>query len=150
MRTIQLLAAVVLCVLICACTDEATKKANQEAALKALGKTAAANLKLIRDAAEKYYQKNKKPPQFMDELAEFGAKLAPDDNYTELGYGFADLKFDASGKLAEGKFFATPVAGRTAPDVAMNAAGDVTFKLRPQPPPGQKPDTAADEVQIVR
>ena len=141
---------ILLALALCGCADDASKKAAQEATLKAQGKVAAANLKLIREAAEKFFAARKVPPESMDELGDYGAELAEDPNYSALAYGFAGLKFGADGKLTEGTIFATPMAGKSAPDVAMNAAtGEISYKYRPPPMPGESTNAPKD-IQIVK
>ncbi|MCC6575613.1 MAG: hypothetical protein IT462_17675 [Planctomycetes bacterium] len=152
MKSIYAAALVFVVVLFAACSDEAGKAAAREAALKAQGKTAAANLKTIRDAALKYCAERKAPPEYMDQLAEFGAgSLVKDDNYsTEFGYGFEGLKY-ADGKFSAGRFFATPMEGKSAPDVAMSAeTGEVSYKFRPPPVTGEKSNALSPNIEIVK
>ncbi len=143
------LVLLVLTALALGCSDEGARQAAQQAALKAQGAVAARNLEFIREAVLKYHQAHKKAPQSMDDLGPHGAnKLEADPNYSEIAYGFSGLKFDAEGKLAAGVFYATPIEGKPAPDVAMDAAtGRMSFRARPQPPPVEK-SNASTEIRI--
>lgn len=115
-----------------------TPASNTQASLfKENASGAEDNLKKMRDAALKYYEKHKAAPEQMDDLAGFGAgpeELKPDAYYSELGFTFFRLKFDDKGSMTEGKFRATPRAEAQAPIVMLDAkSGDLEYKSKDEP-----------------
>jgi hypothetical protein len=115
--------AVVFLTLICllaGCGGAADNGANKAEVLKDRARPAEANLVKIRDALVAYYKKNGKAPESVSDLGIKDDELANED-YSELGYGFYNLKFDKDGKLAQGWLIATPMADRDALKVRMNA-----------------------------
>lgn len=118
------------------CTGGSNAPAPQaEAGLfKENAKGAEDNLKKMREASLKYYEKHKAAPQQVDDLTGFGAgpeDLKSDKYYSELGFTFFRLKFDDKGVLVEGKFRATPRLDAEAPIVMLDAkSGDFEYKAK--------------------
>lgn len=121
------------------CTGGSNAPAPQtEAGLfKENAKGAEDNLKKMREASLKYYEKHKAAPEQMDDLAGLGAgpeELKPDPYYSELSFTFFRLKFDDKGALTEGKFRATPRTGAEAPIVMLDAkSGELEYKSKDAP-----------------
>lgn len=95
------------------------------------------NLKKMREASVKFYEKNKAAPQQVDDLTPFGAgpeQLTADKYYSELSFTFFRLKFDDKGALTEGKFRATPKLDADAPIVMLDAkTGEFEYKAKDAP-----------------
>jgi hypothetical protein len=110
---------------------------NSDDARRERAKPAEAHLVEIRDAVVAYYAKHKKVPTSMTELEEVGispAKLADSEDYSELGYAFYSVEFDADGKLKQAWLIATPMTGRDALNIRMNGVtGEFDYT-----PPGEE------------
>lgn len=95
------------------------------------------NLKKMRDASRKFFEKHKRAPEQVDDLAPFGAgpdDLKPDAFYSDLGFTFFGLKFDDAGVLLEGKFRATPRLDAKAPIVMLDAkSGEFEYRAKDAP-----------------
>ena len=112
-----------MAMLLAACGGGENAEVVQEAELQKRAEVAERNMLKIRDAVLAYHKKNKKAPEHMGELAEFGAAegdLEINDDYSELAYGFYNLSFDADGKLERAWFIATPVSHTGALAVRLN------------------------------
>ncbi|MCA8911913.1 MAG: hypothetical protein KDB82_09425 [Planctomycetes bacterium] len=113
-----------LALLLAACGG-GNAEAEKNAELHKRAEVAERNLVKVRDAIVAYYKKNKKAPETMDDLADFGAAekdLEVNDDYSELAYTFLpqSLEFDDSGKLTRCWLIATPISKTGALQVRMN------------------------------
>jgi hypothetical protein len=144
MRLATLGLACVILVAACGGPNAPVNATDDE--LRERAKPAEAHLVEIRDALLAYYAKHKKVAMSMTHLEEVGltsAKLADNEDYSELGYGFYSVEFDADGKLKRAWLIATPMTGRKALQVRMNgltgefdyAAADAEFGPAPSDPP---------------
>lgn len=132
-----LLTILLLVVVGCGGGAHAPASNTQANLFKENAKGAEDNLKKMRDASLRYYEKHKAAPEQMDDLAGFGAgpeELKPDPYYSELSFTFFRLKFDDKGALTEGKFRATPRTGADAPIVMLDAkSGELEYKAKDAP-----------------
>lgn len=132
-----LLTIMMLVVVGCGGGANAPASNTQADLFKENAKGAEDNLKKMRAAAMKFYDKHKAAPEHMDDLAGFGAgpeDLKPDPYYSELSFTFFRLKFDEKAALIEGKFRATPRADAKAPIVMLDAkSGDFEYKAKDAP-----------------
>jgi len=127
-------------VLLCACSRSSNAPLKLEPGLfKENAKVAEDNLKKMREASIKFYEKHKAAPAQVDDLTPFGGgpeQLAADKYYSELSFTFFRLKFDDKGALTEGKFRATPKADAEAPIVMLDAkSGEFEYKPKDAPEP---------------
>lgn len=109
--------------LLAGCGGDNTPAGDGGDPLRERAKAAEANLVKVRDAVAAYYARHNKAPESISDLATFGIteeQLANED-YSELGYAFYNLRFDEGGKLTQGWLIATPMADREALKVRMNA-----------------------------
>lgn len=124
MRTAALFLLSVFVLAACSPENKAPGNALTDPEMLRRASVAERNLVKIRDAVVAYYARNRKKPEFTDELAAFQAGPkdleAGEDYDAELGYGFLNLKFDDAGKLVRGWFFATPRSTSDALKVRMN------------------------------
>jgi hypothetical protein len=132
-----LLTILTLVVVGCGGGANAPASNTQANLFKENAKGAEDNLKKMRAASLKFYDKHKAAPEQMDDLAGFGAgpeDLKQDAYYSELGFTFFRLKFDDKGALIEGKFRATPRAEAEAPIVMIDAkSGEFEYKSKDAP-----------------
>jgi hypothetical protein len=136
--------------LLAACGgDNSTAPDNSEEGLRERAKPAEAHLVEIRDAIVAYHGKHKKKPETITDLEPHGitnAKLADNDDYSELGYGFYNVEFGPEGKLTRCWLIATPMSGRGCLQVRMNgvngefdyAPSGQEFGVAPSDPPQNK------------
>lgn len=115
-------------------------------------KVAEDNLKKMREASLKYYEKNKAAPEKVDDLAGFGAgpdELKADKYYSELGFTLFRLKFNEKGELIEGKFRATPRVDANAPIVMLDAkTSEFDYKPRDSAEPASNEPSGAGGIEI--
>jgi hypothetical protein len=121
-----------------ACSGGSNAPVKLETGLfKENAKGAEDNLKKMRDASVKFYDKNKAAPEQVDDLTPFGGgpdDLKSDKYYSELSFTFFRLKFDDKGALTEGKFRATPKLDADAPIVMLDAkTGEFEYKAKDEP-----------------
>jgi hypothetical protein len=138
-----LLALILLSVLGCSRGPNSPAPNLDAGLFKENAKGAEDNLKKMRDASAKFYEKHKAAPQQVDDLTGFGAgpdDLKSDKYYSELSFTFFRLKFDDKGALTEGKFRATPKLDAEAPIVMLDAkSGEFEYKAK------DAPENAANE-----
>ena len=137
-------------ILLAACGGANAPAGNTDAELRDRARPAETRLVEIRDAVVAYFAKNKKAPDSVSDLADVGItneKLANED-YSELGYAFYSVEFDAAGRLKQAWLIATPMDGRKALQVRMNgvtgeydytAAGEEFGPAPSDPPPSNTP-----------
>jgi hypothetical protein len=133
-----------------ACGGDNAPEDNSDDALKARARIAEVNLTRIRDAVVKYHGEHGEIPMSVTHLNGFGGgenELEPSDDYADIGYAFFNVKFE-DGKMTQGWFIATPVAGSGALQVRMNGVtGEFDyvpqgedFGRAPSDPPDNQPE----------
>lgn len=141
----RLLLLVSLALLLACCTKPDPPARANDRQLRERAKDAEANLTRMREAALKYYARNKAAPEMLDDLTGYGggpADIKPGEFYSELSYTFFRLKFDDKGQLADGKFRATPMQSADAPVVMLDAR-TAEFEYTPKDAPEQAANAPA-------